>query len=99
MFDGLSEKMLVFIFVLLLIAGVYFMVKMFSYANNETMRKYRILGPWALMIPGALSRRGWFYFCAFLWVMATLFFLGMYMFAFDELLYSALQQQYLPNIS
>lgn len=98
MFNGLSEKMLVSIFVLLLVAGIYFMAKLFSCANEEILKKYRFLGPWALMIPGALSRRGWLYFCAFSCVIAALFFLSIHMFAFDELLYSALLQQYLLNI-
>ena len=98
MSDGLPEKMLVFIFVLLLVAGVYFMAKLFSCVNEEISKKYRFLGPWVLMIPGALSRRGWFYFCVFSCVIAALFFLSMYMFAFDEIQYSEFRQRYLSNM-
>jgi hypothetical protein len=86
MLDGFSEKTLVSIFVILFVAGVYFMGKLFSCANEQVMTKYRFLGPWALMIPGALNRRGWVYLLAFLGVMAALFFLSMHMFDFDELL-------------
>jgi hypothetical protein len=91
MLDGISEKVLVSIFLLLLVAGVYFLGKLYSCANYKLMDKYRFLGPFAFLIPRALGRDGWVYLCAFLGVMATLFALGVHMFSFDELLYSGFQ--------
>ena len=91
MLNGLSEKSLATIFVLLLIAAMYFLGKLYSYIDDERFNSYRFLGPLAFMIPGTLKPKGWIYLCSFFCATAALFVLSIYMFEFGELLSSDIQ--------
>ena len=59
--------------VFLFLCQLYCFFKIFSNANKAYLRKYRWLGPFALIIPGALTHRGTIFLFLFVFFSAVLF--------------------------
>ena len=80
----------VFILSFLILFGfqVYSLAKLFSFIDAELFNRYRLLGPFALLISGVLKPGGTFFLMSFLLSTATLFLLSIFFFEFGELLLS-----------
>ncbi|MDB4542713.1 hypothetical protein N9241_00570 [bacterium] len=76
----------IFIFVFLTLFGfqVYCLANLFSYIDSDLFSKYRLLGPFALLIPGVLKPGGRFFLLVFLLATTSLLLAGMLFFEFDE---------------
>jgi len=77
---AVEVSLLIFLF----ISQVYFLGKLFSCADAELLGKYRMLGPFALIIPGVLRSGGAKFLLAFLAVSAALLLFIFYIFEFGE---------------
>jgi hypothetical protein len=84
MVSEVSSAVEVSLLVFLFIFQVYFLGKLFSCADAELLRKYRLLGPFALAVPGVLEPGGAKFLLAFLAVSAALFLFILYIFQFSE---------------
>ena len=62
-------SLLIFLF----FCQVYFLGKLFSYADPELLGRYRFLGPFAFAIPGVLKSGGTKFLLASLVTLAALF--------------------------
>ena len=80
----------VFILSFLILFGfqVYSLAKLFSHIDAESFNKYRLLGPFALLISGVLKRGGMLFLMSFILASATLFLLGLFFFEFGDLVLS-----------
>ena len=67
---------------------MYCLAKLFSYTDEDYLGKYRLLGPFALIVPGVLKPGGAKYLMGFLVVTAALFLFALYAFEFDTLGFS-----------
>ena len=77
---AVEVSLLIFLFIF----QVYFLGKLFSSADAELLRKYRLLGPFALAVPGVLKPGGAKFLLAFLAVSAVLLLFIFYIFQFSE---------------
>ena len=79
----LQEGFKIVLFVLLLVAQIYCLGKLFSYIDAELFSKYRLLGPFALAIPGVLKPGGIQVLLALVLATSCVFAFGLYLFQFD----------------
>ncbi len=80
---GASEEVLQAVaLIALFLVQVYCLIRVYSNSNEKLLRRYLWLGPFALMISGALSCRGRVYLIAFAIASALLFFTATMVFDF-----------------
>ena len=71
--------------ILLFFLELYLFMKMSSYIDPEVYWKYRLLGPFALLVPGVLKPGGSRYVLATAVGATALFGLGLYVFEMGDL--------------
>ena len=76
---------MIILLLVLFVAEVYLIMKMSSYVDPINYSKYRLLGPFALLIPGVLKPGGSKYVMATACGAAVLFATGLYVFEMAEL--------------
>ena len=76
---------MIILLLVLFVAEVYLIMKMSSYVDPINYSKYRLLGPFALLIPGVLKPGGSKYVLATACGAAVLFATGLYVFEMAEL--------------
>ena len=76
---------MIILLLVLFVAEVYLIMKMSSYVDPLNYSKYRLLGPFALLIPGVLKPGGSKYVQATACGAAVLFATGLYVFEMTEL--------------
>ena len=76
---------MIILLLVLFVAEVYLIMKMSSYVDPINYSKYRLLGPFALLIPGVLKPGGSKYVLATACGAAVLFATGLYVFEMTEL--------------
>ena len=76
---------MIILLLVLFVAEVYLIMKMSSYVDPLNYSKYRLLGPFALLIPGVLKPGGSKYVLATACGAAVLFATGLYVFEMTEL--------------
>jgi hypothetical protein len=76
---------MIILLLVLFVAEVYLIMKMSSYVDPINYAKYRLLGPFALLIPGVLKPGGSKYVLATACGAAVLFATGLYVFEMTEL--------------
>ena len=76
---------MIILLLVLFVAEVYLIMKMSSYVDPLNYSKYRLLGPFALLIPGVLKPGGSKYVLATACGAAVLFATGLYVFEMAEL--------------
>jgi hypothetical protein len=83
--SDLSQSVEVSLLICFFITLVYFLAKLFSYTDEKYLRKYRLLGPFALIVPGVLKPGGFKFLLGFLIIAAALFLFVLSIFEFDRL--------------
>lgn len=68
------------VFGLLLLLELYLFARVFSGVNESRWRKFILLGPFALLVPGVLDARGWKALGGVLVVTAAIVALGLNLF-------------------
>jgi hypothetical protein len=84
-FIAMPDTVFVLSFLVLFGFQVYSLAKLFSLIDDEAFNRYRLLGPFALLISGVLKPGGMRFLVSFLLVTATLFLLGLFFFEFGGL--------------
>ena len=76
----------VFVLSFLVLFGfqVYSLAKLFSLIDDEAFNRYRLLGPFALLMSGVLKPGGIRFLVSFLLATATLFLLGLLSFEIGD---------------
>ena len=76
----------VFVLSFLVLFGfqVYSLAKLFSLIDDEAFNRYRLLGPFALLMSGVLKPGGIRFLVSFLLATATLFLLGLLFFEIGD---------------
>ena len=80
-----SEIALISLYGSLLLIEMYLIVKLHSYVDMGVYLKYRLLGPFALLVPGVLKPGGSRYVLATAVGATALFGLGLYVFEMGDL--------------
>ena len=80
-----SETALISLYGCLLLVEMYLIVKLHSYVDMDVYWKYRLLGPFALLVPGVLKPGGGRYVLATAVGAIVLFSLGLYVFEMGDL--------------
>jgi hypothetical protein len=83
--SDISHSVEVSLLICLFLTQVYFLVKLFTYADEECLGKYRFLGPFAFIVPGVLKPGGSKFLIGFLITAAVLFLFVLSVFEFDKL--------------
>jgi hypothetical protein len=73
------------VFGLLLLLEFYLFALVFSGVDESKWRKFILLGPFALLVPGVLSARGWKALAGVLVVTAAIVILGFNLFGLQDL--------------
>ena len=81
----ISYSVEVSLLISLFVTQVYFLAKLFSYTDDECLGKYRLLGPFAYIVPGVLKSGGIKFLLGFLVATAALFLFALYVFEFEKL--------------
>ena len=77
-----TAQFLPVIFVLIICATVYCMMRVFTFIDPERFQKNRLLGLFALLIPGVLKEGGATAFLTMIAVAIATFLFGLYLFEF-----------------
>ena len=80
----MSDTVFIFAFLTLFCFQVYCLANLFSCIDSDLFHKYRLLGPFALLIPGVLKPGGMLFLLFFFLATTLLFLVGMLFFEFDE---------------
>jgi hypothetical protein len=83
--SDISHSVEVSLLICLFLTQVYFLVKLFSYADEEYLRKYRFLGPFAFIVPGVIKPGGSKFLLCFLITTTAIFMFALLVFEFDKL--------------
>jgi hypothetical protein len=84
-FIAMPDSAFILSFLILFGFQVYSLAKLFSMIDDEAFNRYRLLGPFALLMSGVLKPGGIRFLVSFLLATATLFLLGLYFFEFGDL--------------
>ncbi len=77
-FEGVFGDLLLLV---LFVCQAYCLIQVFSNTHESRIRKFRWLGPFALVVPGALNSKGRSFLVVFVTVSAALMALGTHLFA------------------
>ena len=80
----MPDTVFVLFFLVLFGFQVYSLAKLFSLIDDEAFNRYRLLGPFALLMSGVLKPGGIRFLVSFLLATATLFLLGLLFFEIGD---------------
>ena len=79
----MPDMIFIFVFLTLFSLQVYCLARIFSCIDSDLFGRYRLLGPFALFIPGVLKPGGKFFLLVFFSATTLLLLSGMLFFEFD----------------